>query len=155
MVIVLLILGIVFLFISISLHKSADEHETKFNQRPSIISVPSQDLMTNQKYAIINLLGFVLGTNAISAYNQNCNAILNQWMMKLGLSRQEVEKAMKVSMSFSPEKSVQIMRDSLCEIRDKDFIRLVFQDARKIATISDNEEIIYFIDEFSNDVLHS
>ena len=54
MVAVLIILAIVFFFISVSLHNSADKQEEKFNNRPLIITSPSNDLFTNQNYAIIN-----------------------------------------------------------------------------------------------------
>ena len=55
MVAVLIILAVVFFLISMSLHNSADKQEAKFNNRPSTITSPSNDLFTNQKYAIINI----------------------------------------------------------------------------------------------------
>lgn len=155
MLAVLIIIAIVLILISFSLHKSADEHERKFDQRPSVILSPSRDLFKNQKYAIVNFLGFVLGTNAVSAYDERSNMIFEHWMSKLELSKKDAENSMRVSMSFSPERSIQIMRDSLCEIKDKNFVRSVFNDARTIAEVSGNGDIINFIDNFLEEVLHS
>ena len=78
MVAVLIILAIVFFFISVSLHNSADKQEEKFNNRPLIITSPSNDLFTNQKYAIINILAFAQGTNSVSAYSDEANGILTR-----------------------------------------------------------------------------
>ena len=112
MVVVFIILAIVFFFISVSLHNSADKHEEKYNNRPSIITSPSNDLFVNQKYAIINILdilAFAQGANSSSAYSNEANGILNQWISKLGLSQTETEKAILLSMSLPPERSVQII----------------------------------------------
>lgn len=56
MAVVLIIIAILLFIISVSLHKSADKIENRYNNRPSIITSPSSDLFTNQKYAIINIL---------------------------------------------------------------------------------------------------
>ncbi len=153
MVVVLIILAIVFILIYMSLHKSANKHEEKFNNRPTIITSPSNDLFTNQKYAIINILAYTQGANAISAYSDEANGILNQWLSKLGLSQVEAEKSIRLSMSFSPERSVQIIIDSMSEIRDKNFIRSVYRDADRIARISGDEETIDFVNDLFNVIL--
>lgn len=49
MVTVLIILAVVFFLISMSLHNSADKQEAKFNNRPSTIISPSNDLFKNQE----------------------------------------------------------------------------------------------------------
>ena len=59
MVTILIILAVVFFLISMYLNNSADKQEAKFKNRPSTITSPSNDLFTNQKYAIINILAFV------------------------------------------------------------------------------------------------
>ena len=128
MVAVLIILAVVFFLISMSLHNSADKQEAKFNNRPSTITSPSNDLFMNQKYAIINILAFAQGANSISAYSDEANSILNKWCSKLGLTKTDVEKSIRHSMSLSPERSVQIIRDSMIEIKDKAFVRSVYRD---------------------------
>ena len=153
MVAVLIILAFVFFLISMSLHNSADKQEAKFNNRPSTITSPSNDLFTNQKYAIINILAFVQGANSISAYSDEANSILNQWCSKLGLTRTDVEKSIRHSMSLSPERSVQIIRDSMIEIRDKAFVRSVYRDVDRIAQISGDTDTIEFMKELFNDIL--
>lgn len=153
MVAVLIILAIVFFFISVSLHNSADKQEEKFNNRPLTITSPSNDLFTNQKYAIINILAFAQGANSVSTYSDEANGILNQWISKLGLSQVEAEKAIRLSMSLPPERSVQIIRDSMVEIKDKAFVRSVYHDVEHIAQISGDEDTIEFMKELFNDIL--
>lgn len=153
MVAVLIILAVVFFLISMSLHNSADKQEAKFNNRPSTITSPSNDLFTNQKYAIINILAFVQGANSISAYSDEANSILYQWCSKLGLTRTDVEKSIRHSMSLSPERSVQIIRDSMIEIRDKAFVRSVYRDVDRIAQISGDTDTIEFMKELFDDIL--
>ena len=153
MVAVLIILAVVFFLISMSLHNSADKKEAKFNNRPSTITSPSNDLFTNQKYAIINILAFAQGANSISAYSDEANSILNKWCSKLGLTKTDVEKSIRHSMSLSPERSVQIIRDSMIEIKDKAFVRSVYRDVDRIAQISGDIDTIEFMKEFFNDIL--
>ena len=153
MVAVLIILAVVFFLISMSLHNSADKQEAKFNNRPSTITSPSNDLFTNQKYAIINILAFAQGANSISAYSDEANSILNKWCSKLGLTKTDVEKSIRHSMSLSPERSVQIIRDSMIEIKDKDFVRSVYRDVDRIAQISGDIDTIEFMKELFNDIL--
>ena len=153
MVAVLIILAVVFFLLSMSLHNSADKQEAKFNNRPSTITSPSNDLFTNQKYAIINILAFAQGANSISAYSDEANSILNQWCSKLGLTKTDVEKSIRHSMSLSPERSVQIIRDSMIEIKDKAFVRSVYRDVDRIAQISGDIDTIEFMKELFNDIL--
>jgi hypothetical protein len=153
MVAVLIILAVVFFLISMSLHNSADKQEAKFNNRPSTITSPSNDLFTNQKYAIINILAFAQGANSISAYSDEANSILNKWCSKLGLTKTDVEKSIRHSMSLSPERSVQIIRDSMIEIKDKAFVRSVYRDVDRIAQISGDIDTIEFMKELFNDIL--
>ena len=153
MVAVLIILAVVFFLISMSLHNSADKQEAKFNNRPSTITSPSNDLFMNQKYAIINILAFAQGANSISAYSDEANSILNKWCSRLGLTKTDVEKSIRHSMSLSPERSVQIIRDSMIEIKDKAFVRSVYRDVDRIAQISGDIDTIEFMKELFNDIL--
>ena len=153
MVAVLIILAVVFFLISMSLHNSADKQEAKFNNRPSTITSPSNNLFMNQKYAIINILAFAQGANSISAYSDEANSILNKWCSKLGLTKTDVEKSIRHSMSLSPERSVQIIRDSMIEIKDKAFVRSVYRDVDRIAQISGDIDTIEFMKELFNDIL--
>ena len=153
MVAVLIILAVVFFLISMSLHNSADKQEAKFKNRPSTITSPSNDLFTNQKYAIINILAYAQGANHISVYSDEANSILDKWCSKLGLTKTDVEKSIRHSMSLSPERSVQIIRDSMIEIKDKDFVKSVYRDVDRIAQISGDIDTIEFMKELFNDIL--
>ena len=153
MVAVLIILAVVFFLVSMSLHNSADKQEAKFNNRPSTITSPSNDLFMNQKYAIINILAFAQGANSISAYSDEANSIVDKWCSKLGLTKTDVEKSIRHSMSLSPERSVQIIRDSMIEIKDKAFVRSVYRDVDRIAQISGDIDTIEFMKELFNDIL--
>ena len=150
---VLIILAIVLLFISVFLHNSANKQEAKFNNRPSVITSPSNDLFPNQKYAIINILAFAMGANPVSAYSDEANVILKQWSSKLGLSEEDVEKSIRLSMNYPPERSIQRIRNSLIEIRDKTFIHSVYRDVEHIAQISGDQDTIDFIEELFDDIL--
>ena len=153
MVAVLIILAVVFFLIRMYLYNSADKEEAKFNNRPSTITSPSNDLFTNQKYAIINILAYAQGANYISVYSDEANSIVDKWFSKLGLTKTDVEKSIRHSMSLSPERSVQIIRDSMIEIKDKAFVRSVYRDVDRIAQISGDIETIEFIKELFNDIL--
>lgn len=153
MVAVLIILAVVFFLIRMYLYNSADKEEAKFNNRPSTITSPSNDLFTNQKYAIINILAFAQGANSISAYSDEANSILNKWCSKLGLTKTDVEKSIRHSMSLSPERSVLIIRNSMIEIKDKAFVRSVYRDVDRIAQISGDIDTIEFMKELFNDIL--
>ena len=153
MVAVLIILAVVFFLISTSLHNSADKQEAKFKNRPSTITSPSNDLFTNQKYAIINILAYAQGANYISVYSDEANSIVDKWFSKLGLTKTDVEKSIRHSMSLSPERSVQIIRDSMIEIKDKAFVRSVYRDVDRIAQISGDIDTIEFMKELFNDIL--
>ena len=153
MVAVLIILAVVLFLIRMYLYNSADKEEAKFNNRPSTITSPSNDLFMNQKYAIINILAFAQGANSISAYSDEANSILNKWCSKLGLTKTDVEKSIRHSMRFSPERSVQRMRDSMIEIKDKAFVRSVYRDVDRIAQISGDIDTIEFMKELFNDIL--
>ena len=153
MVAVLIILAVVFFLIRMYLYNSADKEEAKFNNRPSTITSPSNDLFSNQKYAIINILAFAQGANSISAYSDEANSILNKWCSKLGLAKTDVEKSIRHSMSLSPERSVLIIRNSMIEIKDKAFVRSVYRDVDRIAQISGDIDTIEFMKELFNDIL--
>lgn len=153
MVTILIILAVVFFLISMYLNNSADKQEAKFKNRPSTITSPSNDLFTNQKYAIINILVYAQGANYISVYNDEANSIVDKWCSKLGLTKTDVEKSIRHSMSLSPERSVQIIRDSMIEIKDKAFVRSVYRDVDRIAQISGDIDTIEFMKELFNDIL--
>lgn len=153
MVAVLIILAVVFFLIRMYLYNSADKEEAKFNNRPSTITSPSNDLFTNQKYAIINILAFAQGANSISAYSDEANSILSKWCSKLGLAKTDVEKSIRHSMSLSPKRSVLIIRNSMIEIKDKAFVRSVYRDVDRIAQISGDIDTIEFMKELFNDIL--
>lgn len=149
---VFIILAIVFALFSVYLRNSADKHE-ETKMQSSIITSPSSDLLKNQKYAIINILAFVQGANFVSAYSDEANDIINNWLSKLGLSKDDAEKSIRLSMSYSPERSIQIIRDSMVEIQDKGFVREVYRDVQRIAQISGDEDTIDFAKELFNDIL--
>ena len=153
MVTILIILAVVFFLISMYLNNSADKQEAKFKNRPSTITSPSNDLFTNQKYAIINILAYAQGANYISVYSDEANSIVDKWCSKLGLTKTDVEKSIRHSMSLSPERSVQIIRDSMIEIKDKAFVRSVYRDVDRIAQISGDIDTIEFMKELFNDIL--
>lgn len=64
-----------------------------------------------------------------------------------------MEKSIRLSMTFPPERSIQIIRDSIIEIKDKAFVRSVYHDAERIAQISGDKETIEFTKKLFDDIL--
>ena len=135
------------------LRNSAKKDEEKFNNRPSIITSPSTDLFTNQKYAIISILAFAQGANSVSAYSDEASGILDQWLSRLGISKSEAEELIRHSMRLSPERAIQNIRESMVEIKDKSFVRSVYRDVERITQISGDEDTIEFMKDLFNDIL--
>lgn len=122
MEVVLIILAGLCLYGCIKLHKSADEADAKFANRPSVIVNPQNDLSTNQKYAIIGLLSFLEG--AVRPVNLRDELlIIAEIRDSLGLSMSEIEKYMKVAVRQNPDLFISRMINSLKEIRDKNYLR--------------------------------
>lgn len=143
-----LIIGAILLVISISLHKSSDKAEENFANRPTVITNPEKDLFINQKYAIVKLLAYIQGASPESAYNDEANRIIQSTISSLGLSMSEVEKVLKCSMSYDPEREVDHIVRSLNEIRDRKYLYTIYQKCIKVAEISGDRETI----EYTKDV---
>lgn len=69
------------------LRRSADKAEEVFVGRPAVISNPSKDLFTNQKYAIIGFLAYVQGASPLSAYDDEATLIMQDMARSLGLTQ--------------------------------------------------------------------
>ena len=124
MEVVLLILAGFCLYGYIRLHKSADESAAKFANRPSVIVDPKTDLSLNQKYAILGLLSFLeAAVGPISLRNEL--SIISEIRGSLGLSTNEIEKYMKVSMRQSPDLVISRMINSLKEFKDKNYLGIL------------------------------
>ena len=113
-----------------------------FSGQQYIITNPAQDLFTNQKYAIIKLLAFIQGASPSSAFNDEVNQIAQSTIFSLGLSQSEVKKILNHSMSHNPELEIDRIIRSLSEIRDKNFLRNLYQKCIKIANISGDYDTI-------------
>lgn len=142
MVVFLLIIAALILILSISLCRSADRDEERFANRPSIITNPAQDLFTNQKYAIIKLLAFIQGASPSSVFNDEANQITQSAIFSLGLSQSEVERILNHSMCHNPEQEIGRVVQSLSEIRDKNYLRDLYQKCIKIANVSGDYDTI-------------
>lgn len=152
MAIVFIILGVVCFLGYILLHQSADKKESQFNNRPSTISDSSQDLLTNQKYAIVGLLAYIQGSSTISAYDNEASNIVQSTIFTLGLSKSEVEKYLQSSSFRNTERSFYTIVDSLKEIRDTNYLKDLYQKALKIAKISGDIDTIEVTKEIFKDL---
>lgn len=142
MEILLIILGILGFIGAVSLKKNANKAAVQFTNRPTTIVNPEKDLFTNQKYAIVGILAFIQGASSQSAFDDEANRIIQNTISSLGLSRQEVEKYLRVSMNHSPEYQIDTIIGSLKEIRDHGYLVNLYQKCLKIARISGDNEII-------------
>lgn len=133
---VLFIIAAILFFAYILLHRSADRAEEKFANRPTIITNPAKDLLTNEKYAIVKLFAFIQGASPASAFSDEATQITLSTIFSLGLSKSEVEKVIRYSMSHDSEQEIGRIIQSLDEIRDKDFLRNLYQKCLKVATLS-------------------
>lgn len=145
-------MGIVFVvivllaLISFWFHQSADKSEAEFANRPMVISDPAVDLFKNEKYAIVKLFAFVQGASSRSAFNNEADALVDAVFSTLGLSRSEIVRCIELSMRHNSEREADRMMDSLNEIRDRKYLRSLFQKAMRIANISGEKEVIYAVE---------
>lgn len=150
---ILLVIGILGLICSFWLRRSADKMGEKNNNRPTVITDPAKDLYTNQKYAIAGILCMIQGASQSSAYSEEANNIVWSTIFSLGLSRNDVEKHLRSTMNDSPQDIVRRIKDSLREIRDKQFLENIYKKCSRIATISGDYEIKLLADDLFRGLL--
>ncbi len=148
----LFILAALMAVAAFALHRNADKSERKFANRPAVVTNPAKDLLTNQKYAIVKFLALVQGASPLSAFSDEANAIVQSTIQSLGLSRPEVERIVKVSMTHDPERELNRTLDSLAEIRDRNYLGDVFRKAMRIAQISQDTETIEGVRHVMNEL---
>lgn len=150
---ILFIIGVLGLIGYFWLHRSADKMGEKYNNRPTVITDPAKDLYTNQKYAIVGILCMIQGASQSSAYSEEANNIVWSTIFSLGLSRSDVEKYLRSTMNDSPQYIVRRIKDSLREIRDKQFLENIYKKCSRIATISGDYEIKLLADDLFRGLL--
>ncbi len=138
----LIIIAAIFAVLSFLLHRSANKAEQKFANRPSVIKNPAEDLFPNQKYAIVGLFATIQGASPITAYDDDINKMVQSTIFSLGLSRSDVEHYLSVSMKRDPEREFCRIIDSLKEIRDKNYIRGLYEKCIKIANMTQDDDTI-------------
>lgn len=139
---VLIIIAAIFAVLSFLLHRSANKAEQKFANRPSVIKNPAEDLFPNQKYAIVGLFATIQGASPITAFDDDVNKMVQSTIFSLGLSRSDVEHYISVSMKRDPEREFCRIIDSLKEIRDKNYIRGLYEKCIKIANMTRDDDTI-------------
>lgn len=149
---ILLIAAVLLAIACFYLHRSANKADERFENRPSVITNPSQDLFTNQKYAIVGLLAFIQGASPLSAYSNEANQIVQSTIFSLGLSQQDVEKYLKLAMKHDPERHMNRLINSLKEIRDRDYIKRLYDKSMRIANISGDEETKEMINDIFSEL---
>ena len=115
MFVVFLVIAIIMAVAAIMLQNKANKDKTKYVNRPSVISNPSSDLFYNQKYAIVSLLAYIQGASAISAYGDEANQIVWSTFSSMGLSKNDVEKMLRLSMNNNPDREINKIVASLKE----------------------------------------
>lgn len=148
----LLVVAAFFALLSFWMHRSADKSEAKFENRPMVISNPAVDLFKNEKYAIIKLFAFVQGASSRSAFNSEANALVGSVFSTLGLSQSEIAKYIELSMRRDSEREADRMMESLNEIRDRNYLRRLFDKAMRIAKISGEQDVIYVVERMINEL---
>ena len=149
---VLIIIAAIFAVLSFLLHRSANKAEQKFANRPSVIKNPAEDLFPNQKYAIVGLFATIQGASPITAFDDDINKMVQSTIFSLGLSRSDVEHYISVSMKRDPEREFCRIIDSLKEIRDKNYIRGVYEKCIKMARMTRNEDTLAIMHQLANEL---
>ena len=138
----LIIIAIIGIVLFVLFHRSADKSAEKFANRPSVITNPSEDLFPNQKYALVGLFATIQGASPITAYDDDINKMVQSTIFSLGLSRSDVEHYLSVSMKRDPEREFCRIIDSLKEIRDKNYIRGLYEKCIEIANMTRDDDTI-------------
>lgn len=149
---VLIIIAAMFAVLSFLLHRSANKAEQKFANRPSVIKNPAKDLFPNQKYAIVGLFATIQGASPITAFDDDINKMVQSTIFSLGLSRSDVEHYISVSMKRDPEREFCRIIDSLKEIRDKNYIRGLYEKCIKMARMTRNEDTLAIMHQLANEL---
>lgn len=149
---VLIIIAAIFVVLSFLLHRSANKAEQKFANRPSVIKNPAEDLFPNQKYAIVGLFATIQGASPITAFDDDINKMVQSTIFSLGLSRSDVEHYISVSMKRDPEREFCRIIDSLKEIRDKNYIRGLYEKCIKMARMTRNEDTLAIMHQLANEL---
>ena len=144
---IVIILGIICLVGYIGLSLSADKKAEHFANSPAVIPNPATDLYINEKYAIVQLLAFVQGASAASAFDDEANSIVQSTIISLGLSKNQVVKFLQVSMWHNPDREIDRMIMSLKEIRDRDYLRGIYKKCLRIADISGDYDMRMVVNE--------
>lgn len=149
---ILIVIAAVLAVLSFFLHRSANKAEQKFANRPSVIKNPAEDLFPNQKYAIVGLFATIQGASPITAFDDDINKMVQSTIFSLGLSRSDVEHYISVSMKRDPEREFCRIIDSLKEIRDKNYIRGLYEKCIKMARMTRNEDTLALMYQLANEL---
>lgn len=152
MEVVLIILAGLCFYGCIKLHKSADKSEKKFANRPRVISNPAIDLYTDQKFAIIRLYIFVMGSDerlALSSYAEN---FMENELKQLGLTVKDAERIMKADLSRGSVRVIDGIISSLAGIRDFDYLKRVEAKCKTLISCSNDNMISELIDKLFSEV---
>lgn len=148
---VVIILTLIFIGLLIFIRNS-DKRDENFADRPLVINNPEKDLLINQKYAIVKLLAFVQGSSPLSAYSDEADKIVQSIISSLGLSKLDVSKIIRISMSHNPEREIEQIFYSLEEIRDRRFLLDLYNICMAIARISKEKDVMIVLEHMFRDL---
>lgn len=148
---VVIILTLIFIGLLIFIRNS-DKRDENFADRPLIINNPEKDLLINQKYAIVKLLAFVQGASPLSAYSDEADKIVQSIISSLGLSKWDVSKIIRISMSHNPEREIEQIFYSLKEIRDRRYLLDLYNICMAIARISKEKDVMIVLEHMFHDL---
>ncbi|WP_410061077.1 hypothetical protein [Alistipes putredinis] len=147
MYLMILILGIILFVGCMVWCSNADKNAEELAERPTKITDPSTDLYINEKYAIVQLLFFVQGASAASAFDDEANRIVQSTIFSLRLPKRRAVKFIQVSMGHNPDREIDRMIMSLKEIRDRDYLRGIYKKCLRIADISGDYDMRMVVNE--------
>lgn len=114
---------------------------------------PATKVLTDrQKHSVMELLAFVQGTSPLSIYDDEANMIFQETITSLGLTRIEVEKILRQSMSRDGESEADNIIDALHTIEDKEYLRSLYRKVLTVARISEDKDTIANVRNIFNDL---
>ena len=103
LVILLIVLAVVVFIAYIVLHKPSKKSDRKVVYRSRVISNPKYDLLTKEKFAIIRIFLFIMGSDEMLAKKVEANLILANMVDSLGIRPQDVTKLVKDDLGRNSE----------------------------------------------------
>ncbi|MBQ5862072.1 MAG: hypothetical protein IIW65_08030 [Alistipes sp.] len=153
LVILLIVLAVEVFIAYIVMHKPAKKSDRKVVYRSRVISNPKYDLLTKEKFAIIRIFLFIMGSDEMLAKKVEANLILANMVDSLGIRPQDVTKLVKDDLGRNSENLAEEIVESLSEIRDVNYLSSLRKECDILLMMSNNLNTIALVSYIFNKVI--